>query len=297
MVLLLLACTSVNSANPPPALPDVGTEWVGQVQDEGFGASLAASKDGATLAAGAPWAGGRVYMLAVDGSVSMALEGSPSLGVGLAIDGDGIQACAPVDGQGCSGRVRRLPQGLAVLRGDQVRVDDADVACGIGRLSDVASMDGTLICTATRDTTAVSTAEGVVLAERTESGDGLGHVACASDLNGDGTDELVVGAPGLDQVWIWTSLDAAPIVLQGSGRFGQDVACGRGLAAVGAPLFGGGGAAWVFEGAPSTWSVQEPAAEGAGREQLGASVLVVRKGVLVGAPGTPDTAGRVLRIH
>jgi hypothetical protein len=295
MVLILLACTSVDP-NLTTELPPVDTEWVGQVQDEGFGATLAASATGDVLVTGAPWAGGRVYALESGGAVSVALDGTPSLGVGLAVR-DGVQACAPADGQGCSGRVRALPQGLAVLRGDQVRVDGQDVACGVGRMSDVASMDGALVCAGTRDRTAVATSEGQVLAQRTEPGDGLGHVLCASDLNGDGTDELVVGAPGLDQVWIWTDLESQPTVVQGSGRFGQDVACGKGMAAVGAPLHGDGGAAWVFEGDPATWSVQDPVIQGSSREQLGASVLIVRKAVFVGAPGTPTTTGRVLRIQ
>jgi hypothetical protein len=119
-------------------------------------------------------------------------------------------------------------------------------------------------------------------------------------VDGDGAEELLVGAPGANTVYLVRSLseslDEASTWTVESGRFGQSVACRSGEAWIGAPLYGESarGALYRVEAQEEPEVFLEGHTPGS---QLGFSLSASVQEVWAGAPGTGDTKGRAWCIY
>jgi hypothetical protein len=143
---------------------------------------------------------------------------------------------------------------------------------------------------------------------RPEAGDEAGFALAAGDVDGDGVDEWIVGAPAANLVYV-VDHDGAAIVqtLTGtSGRFGSAVAAsdldgdGRAEVLIGAPRAPqdagqDAGQAFLFSGSDdglmevNRWT-------GEPQDRLGTSVALGSGRALVGAPGGPYDTGSALLI-
>jgi hypothetical protein len=143
---------------------------------------------------------------------------------------------------------------------------------------------------------------------RAHEGDEAGLALASCDIDADGDEELVVGAPGspddaglpsgavyvLDPDALPGSLADVTPWLRGSGRLGAAIACGdAGTLHLGAPMVGelAEGARYVVTGR----RLPTAAEVGAPGDQLGFALATGDDAVVVGAPGGPDVAGRALR--
>lgn len=296
------------------------TVWTGPLVGGGLGATLVAVDDGAW--AGAPWGGaGQVWALQSQAVAVFPDEtDSPGLGLGLAVDPDGVLAAgAPLVGAG-AGRVLRTDGGgwdgaageLAGARlawhrgtlwsggGTRLSLGDSTVELP-ERLGDLLDFDGQPAIGLPRGPDALWL-NGKTWA-RPLAHDQAGFSLCAADFDGDGALDLAVGAPGADQVRLllgppagW-SLDDR--VIQGPpGRFGHALACSEGSLVVGAPLAQGGvGAVWLLVGDALDQAIGEPWAVGlAPGDHFGAAVALTEGDVWVGSPMAQDLAGQVVRL-
>ncbi|MCP4803956.1 MAG: hypothetical protein GY913_09015 [Proteobacteria bacterium] len=124
---------------------------------------------------------------------------------------------------------------------------------------------------------------------RDEPGDGAGSSLCVTDIDGDGVNELLVGAPGAGRVDVYVDGALTPF-LEGTGRFGAALDCGPGRVAIGAPETepARSGAVHVWEGDLVEALVGEPG------DRLGTSVLLTGDLVYAGAPGGSAADGAVV---
>lgn len=292
-----------------------GERFSGMDADEGFGASLAAGELGVVWV-GAPFGvASRIYRIE-GSSVDLALEqgGFDAAGTGLAFGNSGLVVGAPL-AEGGAGRLLNeggaLVEGAAgALLGARVRVRGAAQAAttvrGVwtsGGSAELGEVPGDL-----------AYGSDGVLWVGLPHGDGeitninlryplgaareeVGAALCVADLNGDGQEELAVGAPGAGRVYIVPLIDGAARVDEaqvldlGSGRFGAALACGSGVLAVGAPTYGreATGAVWALDAEDlGSGVLGEPRAEGTPGSDLGAALLWQDGALWVGAPGASE---------
>ncbi|MDP2307183.1 MAG: putative metal-binding motif-containing protein [Pseudomonadota bacterium] len=237
------------------------------------GAALALLADG-TLLVGVPGTGG-VRTLAHG-----ALPGEPV----LSLEGAGGVLAA----RGASW-VTSTATGAALDDGTRLDWDRRPDALALGA-------DGAVWAGFARGDSALRTGDGAVA--RATPSDEAGFTLLLADVGADGTEELVVGAPGagvvylLDPTALPASLADATPVGPGTGRFGAALAVdAAGVLYVGAPMAGAtvAGAVYaVVDGVPSVrWEGTDPG------DQLGFSLAAGRASLVMGAPGAADSPGSV----
>lgn len=233
-----------------------------------LGAGLAALDDG-TVLVGAPGTGA---VTTLDGTVLLDLPGAGGV---LAARGQRWAASTPV----------------GFVREDGTRAE-------VDRRPDALALDatGTVWAGFARGEVALRVGDRTVA--RGATPDEAGHALLFADLDADGDEELVVGAPGagvvyvLDPAALPASLADVTPIGPGTGRFGAALAFGTdGVLYVGAPMAG-----QSVEGA--VYAVRDGAAtvrfEGdTPGDQLGAALSAARATLVVGAPGAPDAPGSV----
>ena len=306
MILLLLACSPVvvdfedtqDSGVRSEGLPD--GQWSLGEADDGFGWAM--HWDGARLYMSAP-ASGTLASVAGDGPL---VEEDIGLGAGtslhthqgelfisqsLAENGKGLLPDGS-SGQGAASRAQ-----LSI--GDRHIVLDGQGLWDAGSHLDrgfwgsaLVEFDGGWVASASQGSPLLMTESGLRL-ERLSPTDEAGASMQACDVDGDGSTELVLGAPGAGQIYIYSTLSAEPLVLGPQAeRFGQSLACGKEGLAIGAPMAQEGqGAVYQLEGQALVTIY-----EGAGH--AGNTLLAAEEGLFVAETGaTSSDAGLVLRIY
>ena len=319
LLLLLGACnrSGEDTGLEVPTEPQTAY-WAGERAGSAFGATVAAAAQGAWV--GAPSeSGGEVFRIR-GGTRSLVLEGGSDLGLGLVLAWDealGLAVGAPFASAG-AGSVLNQDQsalvtgepgeslGAALLpttagwlaAGNRVLRSDSDSLELPSRPRALVSFQGQLVAGLPFGDAALWTETGTI--DRPATGDEAGTSLCVGDVDGDGSEELLVGAPGTNTVYLVRSLsdsleDAATWTAEG-GRFGQSVACRFGEAWVGAPLYGQSarGALYRVEAQEEPEVFLEGHTPGS---QLGFSLSASADEVWAGAPGTGDTTGRAWCVY
>ncbi len=249
---------------------------------EAFGAALAVLADG-TLLVGAPGAN------AVRDALGTNLWISP--GAGATLVARGARWAAGADGL------------VHVVEGTSAT--DLPVAGRPSALTFLA--DGRVVAGFRAGPIALAVGDRTL--PRAYEGDEAGLALASCDVDADGDEELVVGAPGspddaglpsgavylLDPDALPESLAEVTPWLRGTGRFGAAIACGdAGTLHVGAPMSGdlANGARHVVRNG----RLDAPAETGTPGDQLGFALSTGDDVLVVGAPGAPDATGRVGRV-
>jgi hypothetical protein len=288
---ILESDTAIESTPPQPTREIL----YGQVADSGYGRSL--FWDGSNLYVGAPYENrtGAVYLR--DNRLLSGQSGE-RLGIAFAMwEGEVVV--------GSGSRVLKLDgsevlkeEGCGVLAGDWASTATGAVSLTgerkeWGQRPDaLAIWNGTLVAGFSR---------GVLALRREEqevghlSLDGQGYALTVGDADGDGTEELLVGAPGAGAVIVYDEnlLEKGRIVL-GSSRFGAALAVAApGRLLVGAPMAGlqAQGAVYEVQGLGTPVLL----AEGEQPDDLlGTSLVAGADWWAAGAPGAVSSTGRVL---
>jgi len=275
----------------------------GAAPDESFG--LAVAWAGSRVVVGAPFAFENAGRLVVEGSPPV--EGAPGDRFGryvATLDDGTVLAAAPGAGElrtadgavlltGATGPLAaRGDRWVAAVPGGAVWDDGTRIALPGTPSALLVLADGTLVAGFARGEPALRV--GTTDLARPTSQDEAGFALAVADLDGNGAEELLVGAPGAGAVWV---LDpAAPswedaLTAEG-GRFGAALAPGpRGSAYVGAPTQGPEvqGALWRVDGRAPTRLDVGPTPD-AGR---GAALAWSGTRLAVGSPGRADAPGSV----
>lgn len=304
LALAALGCTGTPPQDRQDPLTLAPAKWSGRFADEGYGSRIA--RNGATVAVGAPF-GGRVYF----GETVVISEPEASfVGAGLTAFGHGFLVGAPGTGRVVmldnSGRMTPISGDLLGSGGviaAQGATWTASAAHGL-RLSDGSTKpleerpdsiaflsDGTLVIGCARGTVAAWI--GAVAVGRVSVEDEAGYAVIVGDVDGDGQDDVVVGAPGMGEVRIYDTYGALQATIQGEGgRFGAAVALGEsGELWVGAPMFGANVRGAVYR--VRDLGPAERIYEGEAGDQLGTAVVTGHGNVIAGAPGLAEEAGSV----
>lgn len=285
----------------------------GALADEGYGAALA-WRDG-VLWVGAPFdpGGGRLYeeealsrtggaflgtaLVATDDRVLVGADGRvedtsgavllEETGVGgvLAASGSRWATRAPggaVEDVG-TGELRDIP---LVGRPDSLAYGTVGGALQLG--SGFAFGDTALAASSTLDLSATSVGRAGL--------DEAGWALLPLDVDGDGDDEWIVGAPGANRVDVrdGKTLELVTSWAGGTGRFGASLATDGTNVYVGAPMAGtdAQGAVWRCD-PPTGVCVLTESGQNL-QDQLGFAMTWGGANLYVGAPGGPGTAGSVL---
>lgn len=293
----LLACTDPDTATAGP--PEAGV-YEGQVADEGYGMRVA--RIGGRLIVGAPISG-RVYTQAR--AKRWGSSGS-FFGAGLAVLDDG----RVLIGSPRSNRIVDLDSGAVVVEGEQlggviatngarwvasmhsgVRWDHGEVEY-LGRRPDALALfsDGTLVVGYATGTTALRI--GDVVVPRNQPGDDEGYALLVTDAEGDGDEDVIVGAPGANEVRVYDRAGARIATVRGDGgRFGAALAQAGTTLYVGAPMTGdAAGAVYASTSLGAPALVEEGRSEDA---QLGFALWADDDVLIMGAPEGPDAPGYV----
>ena len=282
---------------------------------DGFGYSLAFGGD--QLLLGLPFAvPGRV--VTIDGDEVLVGEGRDYLGSALAygdhwligapgaFDGRGavydelgVVLLKGEEKEGLGGKPIVHGQGFAVLKHRGV-VSTLDDGWGVQRrLWQLCSgdFDGdgkpTLIAGIVGGGLSVS---GVEVSPPAQTGD-FGFALAVCELDGDGDDDLVVGAPTPGRVYLYLTDDPRDLppperILDIGARGGQALVCASGKLAVGAP--GGGGRVWWF-GDPLQGDGELVVEGESSLAAMGAALAIrEKKGTLEMAVGAPGVGGAVV---
>lgn len=276
----------------------------GALDDEGYGAALAWSEG--ALWVGAPFdpGGGRLYT-----EDALARVGGPFLGTALAVGPSGVLVGADGAVEDTAGAVLASEAGIGgviVARGGRwltrtrtgYRWDDATEVNLGGRPDSLAL--GTELQVAAGfafgDTALVGPGGAAGASVGRSARDELGWSMLAWDVDGDGEDEWIVGAPAGDRVDV---LDPETLALEatwtgGAGRFGHALAADARGVYVGAPMSGSDaqGAVWTCSTATSVCTLLETGASA--HDMLGFALATGGGNVFLGAPGGPGTPGYVL---
>ncbi len=282
----------------------------GEQADEGFGTRVLATDD--RLVFGAPFfsAGGvGAGRVATSDGASLLGEDGAFLGAGLAALADGtVLVGAPGAGrvttlagdvllelEGAGGVL--AARGAAWVASTAVGVvDHTSARTDWDRRPDALAIDaaGAVWAGFARGEGAVRS--GARTITRAAVGDEAGYALLLADLDGDGAEELVVGAPGAGVIYVLppddlpASLADAAAIGPGTGRFGAALAAGPdGTLYVGAPMAGDGveGAVYrVRDGAAEPWL-----AGATPGDQLGVALSFGRGTLVAGAPGAAGATG------
>ena len=288
----------------------------GENPDDGFGSAIAVAQDGVWV--GAPHGEkGRAYRWA-NQRLELMVEGTGRTGAHIAHTSEGIWVSAPLAQSG---------EGAIVDARGQLRFEGSEGTgivvspAGSGTYaygSGWRSMDGRMGSTDGRPT-AITEANGIIgigfahgptsfktntaQLTRTAVGDEAGFSLAAGDIDGDGIQEWIVGAPGANTVTAYNGSDLSPVAQwTGSGRFGTAIAVcdldgnGRDDLLVGGPFQGSTGEVTRyadFSQSPSAWDFDWPEST----LQIGAALSCGDGSLYVGAPGNHETQGRAIAIH
>jgi hypothetical protein len=288
---------SAETGEPPP--PPVVEEASGLVPDEGFGTSVAL--DGNAVLVGAPFAGGRVYAVELDGDGTpvLLLDGASTLGASIAGTRARFVAGAPIARQVIDQTGSVVAEGEEGL-GLAVAMDGERWVAAHG--TGWRSSDGAEEATTDRPSSLALDGAAVVVGfahgEKVAALAGSAPIAREAGVNEDGfavavLDGAVVrGDPAGARVFV------DDVVLTGGGRFGAALAVadvtGDGALdlVVGAPMdVNGAGSVTLYAG-----PALEPRShwEGDGASgNLGTSVAAARGVVAAGAPGASGSPGAV----
>jgi hypothetical protein len=286
--------TGVNNSG----LPD--GQWSLGQPDDGFGWAM-------------HWDGHRLYMSAPGSSSLSSVKGDGplveekiGLGDGTALHShqgvlfvsqsrsEGGRGVLPdgTTGQGAAARAQlSMGESHLVLDGRGIWQDGSHQDLGLWG-SALIKLDEEWVVSASQGSPALRTQSGLSL-ERLSELDEAGASMVACDVDGDGSQELVLGAPGAGQIYIYKGLEASPQLLgSGEGRFGQSLACGAQGLAIGAPMESGGqGAVYQLEGQDLVRIY-----EGAGH--AGNTLLAAEEGLFAAETGaSAEDAGLVLRLY
>ncbi len=299
--------------NPFPAV-----SWTGSEDGEALGSALAFG-DGVWFAGAPGGETGRVYQGSAEGlSLYLEEEGRGALGHALAVHPTlGLLAGAPLRHEAAGAivneagehrtgaesavlgtRLRVRGEHLLALSALEYWVDETAWSTS-ARPSDIDLLGEEVVVAFSRGDTALVSGEWSL--NRPEALDEAGFSLCAADFDEDGQMDLALGAPGANRVYLFRGSEGwdfeSASVLQGpGGRFGHALACHEATLVVGAPLhLGLRGAAWRFQGEPTSWTVLEPWIEGEeDGDQLGFALATNGQFVLLGAPGLATGPGKVV---
>lgn len=291
-------CDGLDATETTPTEPRV---LGGAAPDDSFGLAVAWRGDRAVV--GAPFAGGNAGRVVVEGGATVDGAAGERLGRHLVVLVDGtVLVSAPgvgelraVDGEvlatGVTGPVAARGERWVAAVPDGARTDGGRVVPLPGTPTALLLLaDGTLVAGFARGDVALRV--GTVDLARPTPGDEAGFALAAADLDADGVEEVLVGAPGAGAVWVVDPAAPAwgtPVVAEG-GRFGAALVAGpAGTAWVGAPTEGpeAQGALWRLDGRVPTRVDVGPTPD-AGR---GAALAWSGTRLLVGSPGRADAPG------
>jgi len=302
LVLLLSACRgggdtspesipptreTAESGQPTPALV-LEQVWTGESIDDQLGSAVGAG--GAGRFAGAPGAHSVVEL--GDTAEAVLTWSSGRLGHAIAVTDDGVVAGAPLHEDGRGALVQA--DGDLLLTGEPNATLGAWMAVSSGEL--LASAGSALwrqgeLVEATGRVRSGLVVDGEVMTFAAGTADEAGRAVCVADLDGDGQDEVAVGAPGRAEVTVHELVDGAleaREVLTGTTRFGHALACADGRLAIGDPAaYEHAGAVWLWDGVLAELAAGEAEAE------LGFALAWDGGTLLVGAPGHAGAVGTV----
>lgn len=291
------------------------TQIAGTTEDDGFGSAIAANLTTAWI--GAPHGQPATVYQYRDGALSVAFTADGRAGSHLSLTSEGLWVGAPLTSNGAGAVLNQ--EGQVRFEGTS-GVGIALSAAGGGTYAHQngwSALDGRGATLPSRPT-AIAEANGVIgvgLAQgavalvidarplaRSTPYDEAGFALAVGDVDGDGSVDWLLGAPGTGVVTAHNSADLSPIrTWAGVGRFGTSIAVcdldqnGSDDLVVGAPLAGPTGSVHWFpsfgvESAPlvSEW----PLVRG-----LGTALDCAGDVLYVGAPGDPTVRGAVLRIQ
>ena len=302
-----------DTAQPPPTFSV--TQIPATADDDGFGSAIAANLTSVWI--GAPHGEPATVYRFDDSGLSVAFTAPGRAGSHLALTSEGLWVGAPLTGDGA---------GAVLDESGQVRFDGSS---GVGIAVSAAaggayahgsgwvSLDGRSATLPARPT-AIAEANGVIgigLAHgdvalvvdsrpmaRPHPYDEAGFSLGVGDVDGDGSADWILGAPGSGSVTAHSSVDLALLrTWTGVGRFGTALAVcdldqdGQDDLVVGAPLSGTTGKVHWFrsfgaEESPlvTTWPTVS---------ELGTALDCTGNALYVGAPGDANTPGAVLRVQ
>ncbi len=270
----------------------------GSALDEGFGSSLLFA-DG-TLYIGAPYAdGGAGAVYAKGEKIRSGLPGE-HLGTALAWEGALLIGASGLGNVYLGERLLLTGQGMggALLSGPVVSnhavgywSPEGWIRYGQRPYALARGPDGTIYAGFARGPVGIRSKDQTVVQA---TGEELGYALLWGDADGDGVEELIAGAPGVNEVRLYdaTLREKARIVGSG-GRFGAALAlAGPGRLYVGAPNAGTEvqGAVWRVDGGGSPQLLWEGEAS---EDMLGFALLAGSSYVVAGAPGAATTTGYV----